>query len=137
MKKKAYIDLRGYDELQTGTEDYDLPQRLKYKYGINSILRINSFIFHNEGRLLLFNTLKKKLSYAKTIDNYKKIRSNENYFRKQSSIIERCKLFFSSPNKLFQNPIYGFGMLFMKIFEFGFGFVGYLLNLNKQIWKIF
>ena len=131
FEKKTFDYLKGYDENQTGTEDYDLPQRLKQNYGDKSILRINNYILHNEGKLSLFYTLKKKLTYAKTINEYKKIKSNKNYFQKQSSIIERYKLFFSQPKKLFKNPLIGLGMIFMKTCEFGFGGVGYYLNNKK------
>lgn len=129
FEKNAFIDLRGYDKFQTGTEDYDLPQRLKQKYGNKSISRIESFIFHNEGKLSLFYTLRKKFLYVKTIGKYKKIKSNENFFKKQSSIINRYKLFFSNPKKLFKNPFFGLGMLFMKTVEFIAGGIGYLLTL--------
>lgn len=60
---------------------------------------------------------------------YKK--NNEKYFNKQSSILEKYKLFFSDPKKLFENPVVGFGMLFMKTCEFGAGGIGYLCSFIK------
>lgn len=125
--KNVFEEMRGYDEKQTGTEDYDLPQRIKGKYTDASIGRINSFIYHHEGRLSLTYTLKKKFYYAKTAKIYATKKSNSEYFKKQSSILERYKLFFSNPLKLFKNPLLGFGMLVMKTLEFIAGGLGYIM----------
>jgi glycosyltransferase involved in cell wall biosynthesis len=126
--KRVFAEMKGYDEKQTGTEDFDLPQRIKEKYGDGSIGRINSFIYHNEGRLSLAYTLGKKFYYAKTAKIYATKKSNSEYFKKQSSILERYKLFFSNPKKLFKNSILGFGVLFMKTLEFAAGGLGFLLR---------
>lgn len=127
--KDIFNKFKGYDEKQTGTEDFDLPQRIKERYGENSISRIASLIYHNEGKLSLFYTLKKKYYYAKTANTYAKLKTNINYFKKQSSIFERYKLFFSNPKKLFKNPVVGLGMLFMKTMEFMVGGIGYIGNV--------
>lgn len=129
--KNIFEEFKGYDEKQTGTEDYDLPQGIKVKYGSESIGRINSFIFHNEGKLSLSYTLKKKFYYAKTAGVYAKRKSNKSYFNKQANILERYRLFFSHPIKLFKNPFIGLGMLFMKTSEFTAGGLGYLLKNEK------
>ena len=126
--KKTFKELKGYDEKQTGTEDYDLPQRIKGKYEDHPIGRIKSFIMHNEGKLSLGYTLKKKFYYAKTASKYAKKKSNTKYFSKQSNILERYKLFLSNPIKLFKNPVLGLGMLFMKTSEFIAGGSGFLLR---------
>ncbi len=125
FSKEVFNKFKGYDETQTGTEDYDLPQRIKEEFGENSILRINSFIYHHEGRLSLFDTLKKKFYYAKTAGVYTTRKSNEEYSKKQSNILERYKLYFSHPKKLFKNPFFGLGVLFMKTAELGMLGVGY------------
>lgn len=126
--KKIFNEFKGYDEKQTGTEDYDLPQRIKQRMGEKSISRVNSFIYHHEGRLKLWYTLKKKYYYAKTANVYAKKKSNKAYFNKQANILERYKLFFSRPKKLFKNPLVGLGMLFMKTTEFAAGGLGYFLS---------
>lgn len=126
--KKLFNKLNGYDEMQTGTEDSDFPQRIKKEFGDNSILRINSFIYHHEGKMSLLSTLKKRFYYAKTSSVYTKIKSNEEYFKKQSSILERYRLFFSDPKKLFKNPLLGFGVLFMKATEFSVWAIGYSIS---------
>jgi glycosyltransferase involved in cell wall biosynthesis len=126
FSKVIFNKFKGYDEKQTGTEDYDLPQRIKTELGQSSILRIKNLIYHNEGKLQLGYTLKKKYYYAKTAGAYISKKSNMNYFRKQSSIVERYKLFLSHPVKLFKNPIVGIGMLFMKTSELIVGGIGIL-----------
>jgi len=126
--KEVFYEFKGYDEMQTGTEDSDFPQRIKDKFGENSILRINSFIYHHEGKLSLFDTLKKRLYYAKTSNAYTNRKSNEEYFKKQSSILQRYKLYFSDPRKLFKNPFLGLGVLFMKTLEFGVWGIGYSIS---------
>jgi glycosyltransferase involved in cell wall biosynthesis len=126
FSSKIFREFRGYDETQTGTEDFDLPQRIKAKYGVNCILRIKSLILHDEGSLKLGYTLRKKFYYAKTAQKYTQIKANEVYFSKQSSIFQRYRLFFSNPKRLFKNPVLGVGMLFMKTLEFGAGGLGYV-----------
>src|SRR5581483_8222336 len=71
FSKKTFDEFHGYDEKNTGTEDYDLPQRIKTKYGEDTIMRIDSFIQHNEGHLSLSRTMKKKFYYASYLGNYK------------------------------------------------------------------
>ncbi len=126
--KEVFNKFNGYEEKQTGTEDYDLPQRIKLKLGENTISRINSYINHNEGRLSLFNTLKKKFYYSKTAKIYAK--SNPNYFNKQVNLFNRYLLYLSSPRRLFRNPFVGIGMLFMKTLEFMAGGLGYIFSKN-------
>ena len=57
FRKNIILDVGGYDEENTGTEDYDLPHRIQMLYGKSSIGRIESYIFHNEGNLSLIKTL--------------------------------------------------------------------------------
>jgi glycosyltransferase involved in cell wall biosynthesis len=56
----TFRELGGYDEALTGPEDFDLPQRIKEKYGTQCIGRVNSFIRHNERDLSIWQTLSKK-----------------------------------------------------------------------------
>lgn len=126
--KDIFKKFKGFDLKQTGTEDYDLPQRIKTKLGNESILRIKNYIFHDEGKLSLAYTLKKKFYYVQTINVYKNKKGNKTYYDKQSNIFERYKLFFSNPKRLFKNPFLGIGMLFMKTAEFTAGGIGYILH---------
>lgn len=126
FEKGVYQEMGGYNEENTGTEDYDLPQRIEYTYGRNSIGRISAFIYHNEQRITLFGSCKKKYYYAQRISVYTSHVANVDNFKKQSSLLRRYTLFFSHPIKLFSNPIMGAGMLFMKTCELGAAGIGYL-----------
>jgi glycosyltransferase involved in cell wall biosynthesis len=126
FKRDLFKKFNGYDLKNTGTEDFDLPQRIKNIYGENSIGRIRSFIRHNEGKSSLSKILNKKYYYSKKLAVYKV--ENENYFKKQANLLNRYSLFMSNPKKLFSNPTVGFGMLFMKTLEFVVGGIGYFLT---------
>ncbi|MDO8657854.1 MAG: glycosyltransferase [Candidatus Levybacteria bacterium] len=132
FKRKTFERIGGYDEKNTGTEDYDLPQQIIKKYGKESTGRIKEFIYHDEGRLSLFGTLKKKFYYAQKLQVYKD--RNPEYYGKQANIIRRYVLFFSNPIKLFRNPVIGLGMLFMKTCEFAAGGLGYLFKRKINVY---
>lgn len=126
--KGIFNEFKGYDKENTGTEDYDLPQRIIAKYGNKAQSRIQSFIFHDEGDLSLVKTLKKKFYYAKNLTIYSRKKANKKNFSYQSSILIRYLLFFSKPDILLKNPLLSLGMIFMKTSEFIFGGFGFLLG---------
>ena len=126
--KKDFEKVRGYDENLTSGEDWDLSQRIEK---LGTITRINDLIYHNEGKISLLKTIKKKFYYAKNFTKYANKNNDQIKFKKQTGIINRYKLFFSQPIKLFKNPVLGVGMLFMKTCEFGFGGLGYLIKKIK------
>lgn len=130
--RAVFDEMGGYDEENTGTEDYDLPQRIMEKYGRNVIGSVESLIYHNEQKINLLKTCKKKFYYAQNLDKYRTAGSNRKNFLKQSSLMMRYMLFFSQPRKLFRNPIVGVGMLFMKTCEFGSGAVGYVMGRENH-----
>jgi glycosyltransferase involved in cell wall biosynthesis len=126
FERRVYDELGGYDEEQTGSEDYDLPNRLEYRYGKTSIARIKDIIYHNERRISLVNLCRKKFYYAATLHTYIKKVENRDRLLKQTSFIRRYWLFLSHPVKLFKNPLLGLGMLFMKTCEIVSGVAGYI-----------
>lgn len=126
FRRSIFDQMGGYDEKNTGTEDYDLPQRIQAEYGEGSINRVDDLIYHDEGRIDLFKTCKKKFYYAQKLDVYKEKGQNAENFKKQSSFLSRYMLFFSNPAKLFKNPFIGFLMLFMKTCELAFGGFGFI-----------
>ncbi|MBI2028421.1 MAG: glycosyltransferase [Candidatus Levybacteria bacterium] len=130
FQKKAFDEIGGYDERNTGTEDFDLPQRFRRKYKDESIGRIKELIYHDEGDLSLFYLLKKKFYYAHSISVYKK--SNLADYYKQVDVFKRLILFFSKPDKLFADPIVGTGMIFMKTLEFAVGGIGFAVSRNNK-----
>jgi glycosyltransferase involved in cell wall biosynthesis len=125
--RDVFLEVGGYDVANTGSEDYDLPQRVKEKYGHDSIRRVSTYIIQNEVDLSLLKSCKKKYYYAKSFPKYAANKANAGNFRKQSSLLRRYRLFISQPSKLFRKPLIGIGMLFMKTCEFLAGGTGYLL----------
>lgn len=127
FNRGVFLEMGGYDESNTGSEDYDLPQRVKERYGHGSIGRAGSFITQDEVDLSLIKSCKKKFYYASSFPKYAGNKANAGIFKKQSGLLLRYKLFFSQPHKLFKAPLIGIGMLFMKTCEFAAGGVGYAL----------
>lgn len=137
FEKKTFDEFWWYDEDNTWTEDFDLPQRIEFKYWKDSIWRINDLIMHNELKLSFRRTCKKKFYYAQRLDSYVKKNENKSKFSKQSSILTRYILFFKNPIKLFKNPIIWFWMLFLKTSEIFAWVLWYILWKFKKIWNIY
>jgi glycosyltransferase involved in cell wall biosynthesis len=140
FRRDVFFEMSGYDEANTGTEDYDLPHRVEEKYGASSIGRINEAILHNEGHLSLVRSCRKKFYYARKLDIYVNKNSNKKKFALQSNPVRRYLLYFKNPWRLFRNPVHGIGMIFMKSCEMTSGVAGYLLrqkgsNVAKSIYK--
>lgn len=133
--KKVFFFIGGYNENMTGPEDWDLPQRIVRKYGKRSIDRVNNFFYHNEGKVTLLGSIKKKYYYAKSFKKYTSYQFNKNNYIKQTGIKERYGLFFSNPRKIIKNPLIWIGLILMKTLEFKFGFIGYLFS-NKHVSKL-
>lgn len=132
FEKKMYLNLGGYNEGMVSGEDWDLSQRFG---GIGEIGRIDDLIYHNEDRISLIGTIKKKYYYAGKFIKYTDGNSNAINIGKQVSIIGRYMLFFSEPSKMVKNPIVWSGLLFMKSCEFCFGGLGYFkskINLGRR-----
>lgn len=121
FKRSDYMDTGGYDETMVSGEDWDLSRRIGE---LGGTARITPFIHHNEGRLKLWQTLKKKLHYAGKARHYLAKNTLISPLSRQVGPLQRYKLFFSKPHKLFEKPLVGIGMLFMKTCEFCFGAIG-------------
>jgi len=126
--RKIFDEMSGYDESGTGAEDYDLPQRIEYKYGKKLIKSIDAFIYHDERDMTLWKSCKKRFYYGQNMNRYKSVKENSEKFKKQSSIFQRYKLFFSHPSRLFANPLIAMGMLTMKMCEFVCGGAGMIVS---------
>ena len=121
FEKSLYEQVGGYDETMVGGEDWDLSQRMR-EY--TTIGRVSALIMHNEGRFSLHTALKKKFYYTKGfMTYYDKHKTTSS--APSASALKYYKLYLSRPGKLFQNPVYGFGVLFMKTCEFGAAALGY------------
>lgn len=126
--KKTFMDNNGFDEFMISGEDWDLSSRVAKNHKIG---RTKYEIKHNEGNLSLLKTLQKKFYYGTKIRRYKN-NADKEVSNKQSSLINRYKLFFSDKNKLFKDYKVGIGMLIMKTLEFVSLALGYCLSIVLQ-----
>lgn len=117
FNKNFFNTIGGYDEKLTGPEDFELPQRIKIRYGSATIGRISSFIIHDEGDLSLAKLLRKKYYYGRQMRTYRSILESHESFKKQAGVVRRFQLFFTRPIVFIRDPIHAFGMLYMKALE--------------------
>lgn len=123
FNKTIFLKVGGYDESLVSGEDWDLSEKVGEQ---GKIGRVRELVFHNEGKINLLKTMKKKFYYAQEFSKYANKNHKTNNINRQTGLISRYWLFLSKPVKLFRNPVLGLGMLFMKTCEFGMGFLGYL-----------
>jgi len=126
FNKKTFLEFGGYDEKITGPEDWDLPQRIKRKHEVG---RVKSFIRHNEGRLSLTKTMKKKFYYAQKFVFY--ARKHPKIARRQANLVFRAA-FLHHWRDLLKTPILALGMFFMRSCEMTAGGFGYLAGMKKN-----
>lgn len=125
FSRELFLELGGFDEELVSGEDWDLSNRARQQAKIG---RIDELIFHNEGRINLIKTLRKKLYYASHFSKY----LHKNNQGQQINLLYRYGLFFKQPKKLFMKPLVGCGMLLMKTFEFGFGGMGLMVEKLRK-----
>lgn len=129
LSRKDYLDLGGYNRDMISGEDWDFSNRIA---SLGKINRIESYIYHDEGRPSYVDLVTKKFYYARKFSVYMRKNKGSPALAKQVNVFSRYWLYFSSPEKLFRRPVVGLGMLFMKTSEFAFGSMGLLIALIKQ-----
>jgi glycosyltransferase involved in cell wall biosynthesis len=123
FSKRLFDSLGGYrDDLIAG-EDWDLSRRAAAHTCIG---RVEACILHDEGRLSLLRTISKKYYYSLQACNFFLTNPTQSALTDQSGPLARYKLFLSRPKKLFERPIIGIGMLFLKTVEYASGGFGYM-----------
>lgn len=128
--KALYLKVGGYNEQMTGAEDWEFSDRIRKA---TTISRVNQCIMHNEGHFKLMTALKKKMYYTKGFQHYYASQTEGEQNKKPAaSALKYYKLYLSRPGKLFKNPFYGFGVLFMKTAEFAAGAFGLILARSKK-----
>ncbi|OGM18350.1 hypothetical protein A2686_03280 [Candidatus Woesebacteria bacterium RIFCSPHIGHO2_01_FULL_38_10] len=112
FSKKAYWDVGGHDKTMVASEDKDI--HLKVKEAGYKIGRIKSPVYHNEGKLSLLKTMKKKYFYGKTVGVF--ISKHRDHAFKQANTLFR-PAYFRNVNKFVKYPILGMGLIIMKSVE--------------------
>ncbi len=121
--RAAYLAAGGYDPTLISGEDWDLARRIE---AAGPIGRVSQYIRHNEGRISLAATLRKKYYYARHARAYLRRHPEQSLLGAQAGPLQRYRLFLSRPGQLFRNPALGLGVLTMKTAEFAAGALGYL-----------
>ena len=123
--KFVYATVGGYNERLISGEDWDLSMRIEQ---VGMLYRTSEYIRHYEGRVTLWGTLRKKYYYAQHARAFLSCNPQNSKISAKVGPIERYKLFFSRPDRLFERPVLGLGMLFMKTCEFAFGGLGFVFS---------
>lgn len=129
FRRSDFVQAGGYDTALISGEDWELSQRME---SIGRIARITSYIHHDEGRISLTKTVRKKFYYALHFSRYAQSSHSKEKIKHQTGIFSRYWLFLSQPGRLFHNPIIGIGMLYMKTCEFLFGGIALFVAKVQQ-----
>ena len=120
--KRVFEAVNGYDvELEAG-EDWDLNSKIRKK-GF-SIQRVRGLIKHNEGKLGLWETVKKKYGYGKALGKYKEKHPRDS--GQQLKLLRPALI--RHWRKLVKNPRSGAGLIILKACEFGAAGIGYMTS---------
>ncbi len=123
--RTTYEELGGYDTGLVAGEDWDFSARVR---ATGPIVHIHEFIRHNEGHIRFMHTVKKKYYYTQHAREYLAKSHTTSAVTANNGPLQRYKLFFSRPGRLFRHPLVGLGMLTLKTAEYAFGAAGYYLK---------
>lgn len=126
FRKTSFEAINGFDEACTGTEDFDIHNRVIALFGKESIAITHQNILHNEGKLTMRALWNKKYYYGKSLRIYTAKHHNQIAFKNQSNLAKRIALLSSSPKKILRQPHFFIGAIFMKTVEFTAGGIGYM-----------
>lgn len=135
IRRETFLEFNGYNPKNVGSEDYELPRRIEYKYKDSSICMVPSFITQDEGCIDLYTQLRKKFMYAKSFHEYSKNHETKNSFVKQTSLISRYVIFFNNFRSGIRKPHVYIGVFVLKTLEFyagGLGYVWYRIRNNES-----
>lgn len=122
FKKNIFWKVGGWDEEMVSGEDWDLTRRIRSKFKVG---RVEAFILHNEGKLTLIKTFKKKFYYALKSGIYLKKYplkfTDLIFFILRPAYFRNWRLFLST-------PLYGIGIFVLKFIEIIAGGLGFLFS---------
>jgi glycosyltransferase involved in cell wall biosynthesis len=128
FNKEIFLQFKGYDPENIGSEDYDLPRRVEFEYGASCLSIIKSTLTQQEGVITLVGQIKKKFYYSKSFIKYSKNNETIGDFKLQTSILTRYRILIRHFNKRQNSIITLIGAIFLKTIEFiagGLGFIYY------------
>lgn len=122
FKRESFWKVGGWDEKMISGEDWDLTRKIRSNYQVS---RINSRIYHNEYRLTLWRSAKKKFYYSSVAGIY--LEKNPLtilsviFFIFRPAYLRNWKLILS-------DPLHGVGMFLLKFTELVAGGAGFLVS---------
>lgn len=119
FRKTDAVSIGGYDPTIVGVEDSDFHYRMAEK---GKIGKIKSIIYHDEGRTVFFQRVKKKYYYSRAFKAYLKRRpavAITQFSPFQTAYLKHWKI-------LLQNPIVTCGMFVLRFAEVSAGLTGML-----------
>lgn len=124
IKKGVFDKVSGFDENLTAGEDWDLDKKVR-KIGPVALLN-NSFLYHHEENFNLFNYLRKKSKYNKSLKDYRKKWVNRETEKQFSFLYRYFGVFLENGKwkKFLKSPDLWPGLYFLR-FLVG---LNYLLN---------
>lgn len=122
FEKQAFWDVGGWDSKMISGEDWDLTRRVRAKFLVG---RVESYIFHNEGRLTLWKVTRKKFYYASRSKNFLK-----RYPLKWDGILFFVfrPAYLRNWRLIVSDPLHGIGMFILKFIEVVAGALGFLAS---------
>lgn len=114
--KNIVLQVGGFDDDLIAYEESTLPQKIEAN-GYKVDERINSCIFHNEGKIKLRSWLSKKKYYSESLKRYKQ--RYKIYSHYQLTVSMRARLFVTNGNwiTLVKHPLLTIGLVTFKILE--------------------
>jgi glycosyltransferase involved in cell wall biosynthesis len=106
FRREVIVGLGGWDERLTAAEDWDLADRTRGAGVV--VVRVPSFIWHDEGQIRLATTFAKKRYYGRWIADYLRTHQGEGQRK-----LARTALF-SQPGELARHPVRASGMFLLK-----------------------
>ena len=128
IRKSVYDSLWWHDASMVFSEDKDLDLRIR-AWGYRVWRVDQEFLWHNEGNLSLFSSIRKKSFYANTANIFKE--KHLHAYRTQMNIVSRSMIFLRNGKYLFRHPLLSIGLFIMKTGEYCWGSWGILRNRIK------
>ncbi|MDO8638380.1 MAG: glycosyltransferase [Candidatus Daviesbacteria bacterium] len=124
FSKKIFSKVGGYDEMITGPEDWDLPDRIREEGFI--IGRSTEIIYHHEQNISPTTLFKKKFYYG--LNAHKYLSKHKIPVISPKTIYFLRPLFYKSWIKLVKHPILAVAMISMLFIELLGGGLGYVVG---------
>lgn len=121
--RQMFLGVGGFDQSITGPEDWDMSQRVRAHH---RVARINAVIRHNEGRLSLVRSARKKYYYGRSYRDY--LRKHPGVSLAQANMVLR-PAYFRSWRRLVRDPVHTAGLIVMRIVEFSAAAMGFARGL--------